>query len=156
VATVLTALQAESGGTDYIYARRIGSIVRSGATILAFTQRADNFIWTTPTFDYDTATSGTSAYIVTLTVPTGIRVIARLNCYTANGALYVSPFVSTDSAPSVTAAPLGTTADGASSGAMAPLDILTDTSGQVRARCSTNTANRIVTRGYNDWRGKDA
>lgn len=72
VATVLTALQLESGGSSYVYARRIGSIIRSGGTILAFMQTSDEFHIAARQFY-----NSTSAQALTLTdtlVPGGIVV----------------------------------------------------------------------------------
>lgn len=43
IATVLTHLQAETGGANYIYARYIGAIIRESAAIVPFTQKRNIF-----------------------------------------------------------------------------------------------------------------
>ncbi len=73
VATVITALQAESGGASYIYARRIGSIIRSGGTILAFRQYGDIFKLATAITDRS-STSAVAAGLLAVSVPSGIKV----------------------------------------------------------------------------------
>lgn len=78
VATVITALQAETGGGSYTLARRIGSIVRSSGAILTFVQDGDTFQLTAPTATINAGASlGTSAVTQALTgIPVGIRVKA--------------------------------------------------------------------------------
>lgn len=72
VSTVITALQAESGGASYIYARRIGSIIRSGGTILAFRQYGDYFKLVTPVTNRS-STSAVAAGLLAVTAPAGIK-----------------------------------------------------------------------------------
>lgn len=167
VATVITALQAESGGSSYIYARRIGSIVRASNAILQFTQNGNLFLLTTPvadvanTADHTTAATGTLA-----SMPTGLTAIAQLlvganDNTNGNGNLgvYLSALSQTDSTPSNTAAPGLTVAGtgGASYGWVGGVEILTNTSAQVRYRSNSALIDTIiVTSGWLDSRGKDA
>ena len=160
VATVLTALQAESGGSSYVYARRIGSIVRAGATILAFTQRGDEFELVTPVRDYNSALGSTSAVTVTLSsVPTGVVMIADVTAYIdiAGAIWYISALTQTDQAPSSTAAPLGDGGFAAGTATSSRNRVPTNTSSQIRVRSnSTSTAMQIVTNGWCDYRGKES
>jgi len=156
VATVITALQAESGGSDYLYARRIASIVRTGATIRPFTQYNDEFWWSNPTLDVDNAASGASANTGTLSVPIGLKLPVYLHVQNDNIAVtYVSSLDQTDMAAITDAAPLGSL-NSASGVINATARCVTNTSGQIRYRCSSNQGVRIVTVSYVDARGKDA
>ncbi len=163
VATVITALQAETGGASYLYARRIGSIIRSAGAILAFIQDGDYFRLSSVVLDVDVTNPGTAAVTRTLTVPLGINVQAMVNVYafdttpTAfNGLL--SDLAATDQAPSATAAPLGNfRANSAGDGLSMQLVVRTNTSSQIRSRISNSTGNtvlRIATAGWSDSRGK--
>ncbi len=156
LATVITALQAESGGADYLYARRIASIIRASATILAFKQDGEYFDLVTPTLDINRAAPGTSANTETLTVPLGIRVLALLNVEAATGQqLYVSSLSQTDQAPSTTASPLSTAYNAGGQGG-GTARVRTNTSAQVRSRCSSSAQIYGATTGWQDTRGKDS
>jgi hypothetical protein len=168
IATVITALQAETGGASYLYARRIGSIVRVSAAIKAFKQCGD-------VFDFDVQTAvlaltgslGTSAVTRTATdVPTGIQVHARLNVALRNAGVNLTSYVlvtsldQTDTAASASAFTQAATAPGGSVQGMASTEVLifTDTSGQFRTRNSDNSASiqmLITCRGWTDRRGRD-
>lgn len=169
VATVLAALQAETGGGSYLYLRRIGSIVRAGATILGFVQDGDDFMLKTPVLDINAGTTGTTAVTRTLaSVPIGHRVRAKMNVLAslvAGGASlvhYLSDLSATDVAASETAAPLGTTAVSidvtTGTNAMvgsAQADVWTNTSAQIRSRTNISNAGailRIATLGWTDPR----
>ena len=160
VATVITALQAETGGSSYIYARLIGSIVRA-TTILQFTQNGDDFYLNTPVLDISNATPGTSAVTGTLTsAPTGVVLRAILQgTHTVNGQIvYVSALSGADLAPSATAAPLSSFGGSATAftDCGIPMEVYTNTSAQIRYRSSTNNQLYILTRGWKHPRGKDA
>lgn len=60
--------------SGYDYKRRIGAIVRSGGSIKAFTQRGDNFYWTTAVTDRSSTSNSVSDSDLALTVPSGIVV----------------------------------------------------------------------------------
>lgn len=166
VATVITALQAESGGASYLYARRIGSILRESGAIVAFVQDGDDFMRNTPVLDVNASNPGTSAVTRTLSVPTGVRVKAHVQVTYASGnnvegSAYVSDLSLTDLQASPTAAPLATVAGDSqttrfSSG---PMYVWTNTSGQIRSRqdnADASTAIRIATLGWVDFRGRNA
>lgn len=161
-ATVLTALQAETGGSSYAYLRRIASIIRSGDTILAFTQVGDDFMLTTPAEDLNRTTDHTTAQTLALTVPTGVRVMAKVrvvvNGTGGNQGVLLTALDQTDSTPSETASP-GMTAIVPTSGNRAAGSdaVWTNTSGQIRYRANNaNVDTIIVTHGWSDLRGKDA
>jgi hypothetical protein len=161
VATVITALQAESGGTDYIYARRIGSITRS-TSIRPFVQDGDEFLLKTPLNSYSSTNPGTSAVTYTVVgVPTGVKMGALLNGYarfatTGNGIYRVFSSDETDAAVDATNMTGREATDDYSS---FMLTIRTNTSAQAKFRFSVSAgsdAMNINCRGWIDSRGKDA
>ncbi len=169
VATVITALQAEAVGASYLYARRIGSIVRAGATILAFTQDGDLFQLSIPVLDINVTTAGAAAVTRTLaSVPTGINVRAVMNVCVgsdaSNDGVYLSDLATTDAAASYTAAPLCQVMcainDAASNKVSGQVVTRTNTSAQIRSRCvagaDANDILIITTCGWIDSRGRDA
>lgn len=152
---------------SYTLKRRIGSIVRTGAAIKPFTQHADVFMWTDPVLDTDATNPGSSAVTRTATIPTDIALEAISNVFlSGTGAsrdgVYISPLTSTDSAASLTAAPLSSNSNGASSTFDADtvssvvMKVFTNTSAQYRSRMIVGTASilRIATLGWVDVRGK--
>jgi hypothetical protein len=164
VATVLTALQAESGGSSYVYARLIGSIVRVGATLLQFDQTGDKCLLKTYVADINNTADHTTAVTAALaSVPTGIKMdalvtVGAAGSGAAQGTL-VTPTAVTDQAPSDAGLPGLTVTSTASVGQylFMQVAIQVDTSAQVRYR-STNAAvdTLIITRGWIHPRGKDA
>lgn len=150
---------------SYTKFRRIGSILREAATIIPFNQFGDEFWRDTPVLDVDAANPGTAAVTRTLSVPTGIKVLAIMNAmaHLAGGGnvsqLYLSSLDSTDMAASRAAAPLGTVDTGgtADAGGQTQARVWTNTSAQIRSRLSASTANnsvRIATLGWLDRRGR--
>lgn len=164
VATVLTALQAETGGSDYAYARRIGSIIRLSSTIRAFTQVGDSFLLTAPIRDVnDTSSHAGSRSTATLTVPTGIKVMARVivtaNSSSASHGVLLTSLEQTDSAISATGAPGITTMAGTGGNRLGggPFEYRTNTSAQIGYRSNDGDVDTaIITVGWVDYRGKDA
>ncbi len=158
VATVITALQAETGGASYIYARRIGSITRVSSTIIAFTQRGDDFEISTPVADTVT-TPGTSANTKALSnIPTGISVQAKLTVYqnAVGDLIYISALTQSDQAPSSGTTPLATSG-GVGSTVIGNKTVWTNTSAQVRVRSNDGTTTIvIIVNSYVDARGKDS
>lgn len=71
-ATVLTHLQAETGGASYLYVRRIGSILRESGAIVAFTQNGD--IFKRAPVVARNSTSAATNEALTLAVPSGLLV----------------------------------------------------------------------------------
>ena len=152
---------------NYNYRRRIGSIVRTGGAIKGFTQDGDRFTWKTGVQDVNATNPGAAAVTRTLTVPTGINVIADLFVRLAQAATTDTPgtvaltdLESTNAAADATNGSLywfqnvtgGTFISGGS------VMVRTNTSGQIRSRLeasSTNTLLTIGTKGWIDRRGKD-
>lgn len=161
VATVITALQAETGGSDYIYARRIGSIVRASGAVLLFSQEGDQFLLLVGLGNVNTTNPGTSAVTFSTSVPLGIKAIAQIGIYftaEAGGAtIYLSSLDQTDSTPGSLSAVTGF-ADGVL-GWGGDTNIRTNTSAQARYRVDTSGVNTIVrlsTQGWVDTRGRIA
>lgn len=163
VATVIAALQAESGGSAYIYARRIWSIVRAGATILAYTQDGDLGELTTPVQDYSQGNPGNAAVTATLaSIPTGINVISITNFGIVDTgtveSAYVSDLATSDLASSATAAPgFSVSSQVANNYGYRMLRIRTNTSAQIRYRAQTGGVNstvKINTLAWEDKRGR--
>lgn len=152
--------------TNYTQFRRIGSIVRAAATIVPFIQDADQFMYRTPFADVNVTNPGTAAVTRTLTLPTGIRVNAKLTAGSsvlssadAPAAIYLSDLSLVDVVPIVTAAAsfsAFTTAAGILSGG-GYVEVMTNTSAQIRSRIQQNTASTtlmILTNGWIDTRGR--
>ncbi len=166
VATVLTALQLESGGSAYIYARRIGSIVRASSTILGFTQNGDEIIYNVLVKDIDITSPGIVAVSRTLaSIPTGIKVRAIVDVCASRGTaatgflLLVTSLDETDSTPSAALFSLHVQANlDANQILTYSRTIRTNTSAQIRTRQDATYANNamaIFSRGYFDARGRD-
>lgn len=161
-ATALAHLQAETGGASYAYVRRIGAILREGGTIVPFAQRGDYFLRKTLASTIVAGNPGTSAVTRTMAVPTGIKVFGDfiLNVYnTAGGGVCYGLLTDLDAADDAPSATL-TQAYGSSNNlsGSAPVQVWTNTSGQIRSRISfsdVNTGLRIIDRGWTDLRGKD-
>jgi hypothetical protein len=165
VATVITALQAETGGADYLYARRIGSIIRSGATILGFVQFGDKFLFKSPVLSVNGVSQTTTAALRALEVPVGLKVKADINAYgvaaSASAArFYVSCPDVTDEAASASAAPLASAQISATSVSGVGIGIRTEeyvnTSAQLRFVSTATITLSVATLGWTDPRGKDA
>ena len=136
--------------------RRIGSVLRVGGVLLRFTQAGDEFYLETPVTDYN-GNGSSSATLLAVSVPTGVKVKAMFNCYVNNGAnaIYFSDPASADIAPVFSAAnPSGSI--GSSGAVVGQASCWTNTSAQVRHREVTGGLNiGITTLGWVDRRGKD-
>jgi hypothetical protein len=156
VATVVTALQAESGGGSYIYARRIGSIMRAGGSIRGFSQDGDQFLLTTVVADQSAVVpAGTTGVLVTLSVPTGIKVRALMRArliYTSTQASMFlgSPDESDQMMTSLLVGPNSLFSSG-------HFEIRTNTSAQIRRRVNdVGLVYDIWTFGWIDRCGRDS
>ncbi len=130
---------------NYTQYRYIGAGLLNGSkNWTAFTQMGRDFYWSIPILDVTTIFSGTSAVTATLTIPSGRKVKVFGN---ANGqqVSYISDLANADLAPSETIAPLGETQAAASEFAC-----WSNTSSQIRYRCSTNGTFYLVTKGWRD------
>ena len=167
VATVIAALQAEAGGALYIYARRVGSIIRAVSTsaIVPFVQDGDKFTRKVPIRSSAVSNQTTLAASITLDVPTGIRVDAIIvaSMYDATSTAQVDWLVTdlsqTDSAPTTSLLSMYTIPITAGNPAFAFLsqNIMTNTSAQIRSRIETQLADlflNIFVHGWIDKRGR--
>jgi len=151
--------------TNYTRKRRIGSIIRSGGTILAFVQDGDEFLLSTPVLDVNATNPGTSAVLAALTVPAGIKVKASANVFYNSSTdatmdyLYLSDPATSDQTGSNTAAPLAQFKSNNGVSGIGEVVVGTNTSAQIRYRTNVSDAGttvRIATRGWLDTRGKHA
>lgn len=165
IATVLTALQAESGGSAYAHARRIGSIIRASAAIVGFYQDGDEFMLKLPANDIVTANPGTSAVTATLaSVPTGVAVTAILHPQLIDATpgtstnMRVSSLSSTDAAAASSNRQCATQILGAIVAvSVGYARVLANTSAQVRYRLDNSDADVtavLTTHGWVDHRGR--
>lgn len=153
--------------TNYDQKRRIGAVLFDATPdILAFTQYGDEFRWDTFPQDKNAAFGVTTAILVPLSVPTGIKVKTNFRAHVNGGSAIFAIFTSpdeTDRAPSTDGT--GQTAPGfdlqsAGGDPHAPkvtLSLMSNTSGQVRARGSDAVRVLVIyTFGWIDPRGRNA
>lgn len=157
---------AANTNAAYTLKRRIGSIIRSGATILAFKQNGDLFRLDVPLNDINTTNPGTSAVTATLSVPIGIVVqafVTQLITTTTTSTtfrLLLSALDQTDTAPSATVHTLQTITQSTAGTyriGVPPMPVIVNTSAQARYRISASDANTTVTLttyGWIDQRGR--
>lgn len=152
-AAVLTDLQAETGGVDYVAVRYLGSVIRKGGAILPFDQLDDEFLLRTFQHDHNANNIGLTATLITTTVPVGRKVVGKYRA-SANHAsgwsiLFSSPD-ETDQAPTLMGpATMGSSAAGVR--ANMAFDVRTNTNGQIRARSTTaSTDMDLFTYGWSD------
>lgn len=146
--------------SGYDYKRRIGAIIRSAGAILAFVQNGRTFRFVTPIADVSATDPGTSAVTRTLTVPTGVVVIAivihALESTTGTYSLGIlTALDETDTAPSSAFNDTGYLSGNAGYGNVSGAErrIKTNTSSQIRSRVSGSSASvvdRITTIGWED------
>jgi hypothetical protein len=166
VMTVLTALQAEAGGTDYIYARRIFSIMRESGAVVPIVQDDKMFKRKTPGLVAGSPfiNPGTAAVTRTLLVPVGLRVEACFSAIPGSAgvaadnptAVYFSDLSQADVAANAATGAFNTNVyNGGAVLNYAGIDfrIMTNTSGQVRSRVAVSTASthlHMTTHGWID------
>ncbi len=143
-ATVLAALQAETGGASYAYARRIRSITRS-TSIVQFAAFGNLVLYSTFRADQASTSVSSTASLLTVTVPAGVKCLAKMqaNSPDADGDfIYVSSPNVTDEASAI-ANTANVIANSAGSRVPVEIDVMTNASRQVRAR--SNTAASLLT-----------
>lgn len=147
----------------YAAYRRIGSIATDGSShFISFSQVVDRFILTASSTVSTGAITSTSAQTVTLPVPIGVNVLADFEAGSTAGSVlttYISSFFQNDETTSTdpTVAPSYQLASGAGTNRVqARLEIMTNTSAQVRTRNSaaTSTVIGLTVYGWTDFRGK--
>lgn len=152
---------------NYDRKRRIGSVIRSGGTILGFVQDGDDFTLNAPVTGFTDTNPGTSALTRALAgIPVGIRVKARGTLYlNTNSTSFVatvkiSDLAVADTAPSASAnhtAIIQTLATSGNYRISTAFAEFTNTAAQVRVRASASDANFVVTGavyGWSDPRGR--
>lgn len=165
VVDVLTSLSptAPDLPANYTRFRRIGALQNVGGAWTAFTQDMNEFNWVTPVQDYNAATTSNTPTLVTLpSVPTGVRVKAKLvlSLDVVGGATNYGALSSPDTgglaANSFTACAV---VNGATATAQGYFEVWTNTSAQVyvsvTAPSSQSTTRRIGVLGWTDPRGAD-
>ena len=170
VVDVLTSLSptAPTLPTSYTLFRRIGAMKTNGsAQWTSFIQDGDLFQWLAPVADISAANPGTSAVTRTLTVPTGVNVLANVQfgvlSVSGGGAAYgaLSDLATTDTTPSASFSDVPETqsAAGYSKNSYVPKTVRTNTSAQIRSRINFDDGDltvKINTVGWTDPRGRDA
>lgn len=155
------SVSAPTMPANYDYKRRIGSIIRSGATILAFVQNGRTFRLVTPVADVAATDPGTSAVTRTLTVPTGAALIAIVihaleSAAGTNSFGILTALDETDTAASASFNDTGYLSGNPGYGNVSGAErrIKTNTSSQIRSRVSGSSASvidRITTIGWEDF-----
>lgn len=144
----------------YTARRRVGSFKTDGSSqITKFHQKGDRVYWDNATVDFNAVSAVTTSVNRTLSVPPGIQVIAivALSTTTVAGGIYVAvtPTDVVDAAASATNFALACT-DTATDNANVVMQVVTNTSGQIRTRHTDVTSTFVVnTLGWIDSRGKD-
>ncbi len=153
--------------TNYDTKRRIGSVLTDGSSnIIAFFQNGDTFSWDVPVNDWNSTNPGTSAVTRTCTVPTGVIVFPILaisiedDTPSTETDVLLTAIEQTDTAASNTLFHIHVNREtsGTSSSASMANNVWTDTSAQIRSRCSASNADIIfrgTTHGWVDRRGRD-
>jgi hypothetical protein len=160
VATVITALQAESGGSSYVYARLIGYILRAAGTIVAMHTYETaggglRLMWDTPTLDVNLAnTLTTSRRTDALKVPLNFSVMAHIAFQMYDSVEIFAAWIGCPDAADV--APVNQTvscnfnADAVGRSLSVRTDIVTSATGTIAARASIATVNlyQVTTEGF--------
>lgn len=154
-----TSASAPVMPTNYTLRRRIGSMIRQTNWFL-YVQNDDYFYRATIAFDVTNTNETTIAITRTISVPTGIQVVAdglvELVVSTAATNLLITDLASTDDAPGTANATITLTS--ASGRAGMYWKCRTNTSAQIRTRRNITGAGeitRISVRGWYDVRGKN-
>jgi hypothetical protein len=147
---------------NYDFKRRIGAVIRAGATILAFSQFGDEFLLSTNVTDVSATNPGTAAVTRTLpSVPDGIKVHALFVAAVSDNSgaqtdvrVVMSSLDQTDQAPGLATDTHGSVVQAAPSvnlASHASYRVRTNTSAQVRSRLSASGANTVLTVGTFGW-----
>ncbi len=156
------SLTAPTMPANYTKKRRIGSLKTNGSSqLISFTQVGDMFEWSTPVFDITSAAMTSTALLVTLSVPPGISVLAKMNVTggsstNANVAVY-DPALGAQAATSFNRIIFIPGANVPGIFVVAQVNIPTNTSRQVYAAGldGAGTTATIATQGWVDPRGRN-
>ncbi|ACL06223.1 hypothetical protein Dalk_4545 [Desulfatibacillum aliphaticivorans] len=141
--------------SGYTLYRRVASVKTDGsANILAFHQIGNRFIWDATPMDLNSTTIGTTATSHTISVPSGVQVIAHLNWEAdAQGGKDMNVFYpgKTAETPAYNAAPGSMVRTNTGNNITGHIDILTNTSSQINViSTATSSKLRLFTRGWTD------
>lgn len=155
-----TSATAPTMPGGYTLKRRIGSVLTDGsANIRGFVQHGDRFILKTRAQDADQLSVPTTASLVTLSVPAGLKFVAitTASLYgTGNEMVLVTSPDETDQAPSSGLSRKGDVMYLATGEGFNEIQRLTNTSAQIRVRAETTGATlNLQTSGWIDSRGRD-
>jgi len=152
--TSITAANAPTGTIAY---RRIESFKTNGSSqIPQFVRVGDRVTLTTAVGDVNAATLGTTATLFSLSLPTGIPLVARIRA--GIGTVGYITIFGPDETVTTAGTPTGNTSLNApgTAGASGHFEILTNTSGQMKAIAdSASRTFYVVTYGWIDRRGRD-
>ena len=163
-----TSVSAANKPSGTSYYRLIGFFRTNGsAEILDFVQMGDYWQWAAPVSDVGATNPGTSAVTRTLTVPTGVNVMANVilglqnNGAGGNALALLSDLAIPDAAVGVSGAQTAYAANSSANVAVdhTPVSVRTNTSAQIRSRLSYSDANvilYIVTYGWTWARGRNS
>lgn len=163
VVDVLFSLSATSPTlpTNYTLFRRIGSMKTDGSkNWILFSQLGDDFLWDVPVVDVAAGTASSSTGVgVTLTVPTGVQVVAaltiRADFVTSGNALIISSPDVANTAASVTNNNLYVTSGNTPT--FNAVEVRSNSSAVVRQRSdNSNLQYGLVTKGWRDFRGRNS
>jgi hypothetical protein len=150
---------------NYTLKRRIGSFIRASADIARFLQDGDYFWRVVPVRDVAAQNPGTSAVSRTLSVPTGIKVIAMILAGGANGTNIWYGLLSSFDVLAITPTSqvyniLAVQGDlNANNLHLNSVQVRTDTAAAIRSQLSASGADDylfIETQGWIDSRGRNA
>jgi hypothetical protein len=142
--------------TGYIYFRRIGSVYNnSSGNIRTFIQKGDYVYHKDHILDVNNYLLGTTAILFTMSVPTGVQVLTLTNFTAyAGGSILISSPSQNDQAVALNTMSHMSTLSSYQNNYSG--HILTNTSGQLRARANAASTNFFaLTAGYIDFRGKN-
>lgn len=160
VVDVLISLSATAPTmpTNYTLSRRIGAMKTDGSSQwIKFVQLGDEFLWDAAVFDANDAALSSTETLYTLSVPTGLKVIARVRGLMQNAAAGSKVLVHSPDVADVAPANGNCTAIAQVGGVNVAytVDVRTNTSAQVKGvATAVSTVLQIYTYGWLDNRGR--
>ncbi len=163
---VHTGLAGPQLPTSYDYFRRIGSVLRESAVLVAFSQVEDEFLRLSPAGDVAATNPGTSAVLRPVSVPTGVIFTALVNVLSISASADTGEgrlIITSPSQSDVTAANAqynaGTYgAAAAASQAASLMRVRTDAAARIRTKNAASSASTqivISATGWIDTRGRN-
>lgn len=150
---------AANTNAAYTQKRRIGSIIRASAAIVAFSQNGDEFLRLALATSVNANNPGTSAVLGTMAVPVGIKVDAIFSFHFLDDATNYLLITSPDQTDvAADASHLSAVITAGSERVSGQQRVRTNTSAQVRYRVNVSDASVFVqffTFGWVDRRGRD-